>query len=141
MPGPIGQSIGIVGGIIIGDAVRAGLVGPVMVIVVAATAISSLLVPTYSFALALQPQVRAHASGLLLWTFGVSMGMLAILAHLAALKSFGVSMLSPWSPLRVRDLQDSLIRLPRMALHRRPGLYQVQDPTRQEDELPEGKDH
>jgi spore germination protein len=143
VPGPIGQSIGIVGGIIIGDAaVRAGLVGPVMVIVVAATAISSLLVPTYSFALALRNlrfvlMLLASFFGL----FGVSMGMLAILAHLAALKSFGVSMLSPWSPLRVRDLQDSLIRLPRMALHRRPGLYQVQDPTRQEDELPEGKDH
>lgn len=142
VPGPIGQSIGIVGGIIIGEAgVRAGLVSPVMVIVVAATAIASLLVPTYSFALALRNlrfllMILASFLGL----FGVTMGMLAILAHLAALKSFGVSMLAPWSPLRVRDLQDSLIRMPRMALQRRPGLFQIQDPTRLEDALPEGRD-
>jgi spore germination protein len=122
LPGPIGQTIGIVGGIIIGDAaVRAGVVSPIMVIIVAVTAISSFLIPTYSFTLT----VRNLRFGLmilaaLLGLFGLSLGLLIILIHLATIKSFGVSMLSPWAPLRVRDLQDSVIRLPRIFLKGRP---------------------
>ena len=47
LPAPIGPTIGIVGGLVIGDAiVNAGLVSNLMVIVVAMTAISSFVVPS-----------------------------------------------------------------------------------------------
>ena len=42
LPKPIGQTIGIVGGLVIEVAVQAGIVSPIMVIIVALTAISSL---------------------------------------------------------------------------------------------------
>ena len=111
VPGPIGQSIGIVGGIIIGDAaVRAGLVGPVMVIVVAATAISSLLVPTYSFALALRNLrfiLMLLASFFALWRDHGDAGHPGPPSSLEKLwRQHAVAV----EPLRVRDLQDSLIR-------------------------------
>lgn len=51
LPSPIGQTVGIVGGIVIGQAVvQAGIVSNVMVIVVAFTAISSFIFPNYDMA-------------------------------------------------------------------------------------------
>lgn len=48
LPTPIGQTIGIVGGLIIGDAiVRAGIVSNIMVIVIALTGIASFTIPSY----------------------------------------------------------------------------------------------
>ncbi len=47
LPAPIGQTIGIVGGLVIGEAVvNAGLVSNIMIIVVAVTAISSFVIPS-----------------------------------------------------------------------------------------------
>lgn len=55
LPKPIGPAIGIVGGLIIGEAaVQAGIVSPIMVIVVALTAISSFAIPHYSTGIALR---------------------------------------------------------------------------------------
>ena len=55
LPKPIGSAMGIVGGLIIGQsAVSAGIVSPIMVIVVAATAISSFALSHYSTAIPLR---------------------------------------------------------------------------------------
>ncbi|PAE65377.1 spore germination protein, partial [Bacillus licheniformis] len=55
LPKPIGPAMGIVGGIIIGEAaVQAGIVSPIMVIVVAVTAISSFAIPQYSAGISLR---------------------------------------------------------------------------------------
>lgn len=50
MPGPLGGTIGIVGGLIIGDAaVSANLVSPMSVVVVAMSALSSFAIPNEEF--------------------------------------------------------------------------------------------
>ena len=55
LPKPIGPAMGIVGGLIIGEAaVQAGIVSPVLVIVVALTAISSFSIPQYSVGITLR---------------------------------------------------------------------------------------
>ena len=55
LPNAIGQTIGIVGGIVIGDAaVRAGITSPSMVLLVSITAIASFVIPTYSAAIGLR---------------------------------------------------------------------------------------
>src|SRR5690606_5643148 len=55
LPEPIGQTIGIVGAIILGEAaVSAGLVSPIMIVTVSITAIASFAIPTYSFAISLR---------------------------------------------------------------------------------------
>lgn len=55
LPKPIGPAMGIVGGLVIGDAaVNAGIVSPFLVIVVAVTAISSFSIPTYSAGITLR---------------------------------------------------------------------------------------
>lgn len=136
LPGPIGQTIGIVGGLIIGEAaVSASIVSSVMVIVVAVTAISSFAMPTYDVAIAFRLlRFFLMALATILGLYGVILGLMLILTHLAILKSFGVSYLAPWSPLRLKDLKDSIIRFPMMAMKDRLTFADPRDLDRMKDE-------
>jgi spore germination protein len=135
LPGPIGQTIGIVGGLIIGEAaVRANIVSPIMVIIVATTAIASFVIPSYSFA----ASIRVLRFGLMILSaflglYGLILGLIFIVCHTSTIKSFGVSYLSPFAPLSFRDLQDSIIRLPWISLHERPSFLSPDDAKRLND--------
>lgn len=131
LPKPIGQTIGIVGALIIGDAaVQAGLVSPLMVIIIGLTAVASYAVPYYDLSLAVRLirfplMILAGVFGF----FGVAVGLYAIIIHLLGLRSFGVPYLSPIAPLRIRSLlQDTFVRAPWWALKRRPQLMDVEEP-------------
>lgn len=132
LPKIMGQTIGIVGGLVIGQAaVEAGIVSPVLVIVVAITAISSFLVPAYNGAIALRllrfPLMLLSGS---LGLFGLILGVMAILAHLVSLKSFSINYFSPIVPYRISDWKDLLIRAPLPYLKKRPEILHPQDQTR-----------
>ncbi|MHB1652504.1 MAG: spore germination protein [Desulfitobacteriaceae bacterium] len=125
LPKPIGQTIGIVGALVIGDAaVKASLVSPLMVIVVGVTAVSSYAIPAYDLGTAIRLirfplMLLAGTTGF----YGLALGMYALLIHLLSLRSFGIPYLSPVAPLKIRDfLQDTLVRAPWWALRRRPQL-------------------
>ncbi len=133
LPGPIGQTIGIVGGLVIGDAaVRARLVSPIMVIVVALTAIAGFIIPTYSLGFGLRiTRFFLMILASLLGIYGLTLGMLILLGHLATVTSFGVSFLSPWAPLNWHDLGDSVIRGPWHKANKRPNYTTPQNRRRQ----------
>lgn len=122
LPGAIGNTIGIVGALVIGDAaVSAHLVAPQMVIVVAITAIGSFAVPSmeasYPIRLLRFPlMLLAAAFGL----YGVALGVMGILIHLLQLRSFGFPYLEPLAPLKGRELQDVLMRAPRWQMMVKP---------------------
>jgi len=131
LPRPIGQTIGIVGALIIGDAaVKAGLVSPLMVIVIGLTAVASYAIPYYDLSLAVRIirfpfMILAGFLGF----FGLSVGLYMLAIHLLTLRSFGVPYLSPISPLHIRALlQDTFVRSPRWAMKSRPQLVDVEDP-------------
>lgn len=132
LPKPIGQTIGIVGALVIGDAaVKASLVSPLMVIVIGITAIASYTIPSYDLGIA----VRLTRFPLMLLAgsmgfYGVGIGLYAGLIHLLSIRSFGVPYLSPIAPLRIRALlQDTFVRAPWWAMKRRPELIDVEDPN------------
>jgi len=131
LPKPIGQTIGIVGALIIGDAaVKAGLVSPLMVIIIGLTAVASYAIPTFDLGLAVR-LIRFPLMILagILGFFGVAVGLYIILIHLLGLRSFGVPYLSPIAPLRIRALlEDTFVRAPWWALKRRPNLIDVEEP-------------
>lgn len=133
LPSPIGQTIGIVGGLVIGEAaVRAQLVSPIMVIIVALTAIASFIIPTYTLGFSLRlTRFFLMLAASVLGLYGLSLGLLVLLGHLATLTSFGVSYLSPWAPLNIHDLKDSIYRSPWHKFNLRPGYTQTKDATRQ----------
>lgn len=114
LPGPIGQTIGIVGGIVIGQGiVQAKLVSPIMVIVVAITAVSSFTVPNYSLSGGLRVmRIFLMICASLLGAVGLALGMTFIIVQFVSMESFGVPYLSPLSPTRYIDLKDTIVRAP-----------------------------
>ncbi|PGL69847.1 spore germination protein [Bacillus sp. AFS055030] len=132
LPKPIGQSLGIVGGLIIGQAaVEAGIVSTIMVIVVAVTAISSFTLPQYNVGIALRmlrfiSMLFASVFGL----YGVILFFLLLCSHLVKLKSFGVPYLSPAAPTRFSDWKDFLVRAPIFMMKRRPKSLQAKKTRR-----------
>lgn len=125
LPGAMGNTIGIVGGLIIGQAaVEANLVSPIVVIVVAFTALCSFAIPNEEFATSFRI-LKFFFIALCAWLgfFGFLVAILAVLIHLSSLSSFGIPYLMPFVGADLneyKDERDSLIRLPIYALSRRP---------------------
>lgn len=122
LPVAIGSTIGIVGGLVIGQAaVEAGIVSPIMVIIVAVTAISSFSIPNYYLAIGF----RLLRFGLMflagmLGLYGVVIGLLLVLCHLVRLKSFGIPYLAPYAAFVPSDIKDTIIRAPLHMMVTRP---------------------
>ena len=132
MPDPVGQTLGFVGALLLGDAaVSAGLVSPIMVIVVAATGLASFSIPHYPTGLA----VRLLRFPLLLlsaWLglFGLMAGVVMVALHLGSLTSLGTPYLEPL--MHVDDVfQDMLWRAPIYTHEKRPQFARPLDRTRQ----------
>ncbi|ADL13572.1 spore germination protein [Acetohalobium arabaticum] len=127
LPRPVGQAISIVGGLVLGDAaIKAGLVGAPVIIVVALTGITSFVVPPQADFLALLriPMIFLAASfGL----FGIVWGYIFILIHLASLRSFGVPFMSPLMPFVWQDIKDTFIRAPWWKMNKRPRILRWQN--------------
>ncbi|GGG10415.1 putative membrane protein YndD [Paenibacillus albidus] len=128
LPKPIGPAMGIVGGLIIGDAaVQAGIVSPFLVIVVAVTAISSFSIPMYSAGITLRIlRFAGMIFAAVLGMFGTILFFLLICIHLTKLKSFGVPYVTPFSPIRLGDWKDLYLRAPLSLMRRRPEMLKTQ---------------
>lgn len=115
LPAPIGQTVGIVGGIVIGQAaVEAGLVSNIMVIVVALTAISSFILPNQDFAAG--ARLLRFAFMLLAAFFGmigIMFGVMLLIGHLISLESLGTPYGNPIAPTRFKYWGDLILRLPK----------------------------
>lgn len=120
LPRPVGQAVSIVGALVIGEAaVSAGLVGGLMVIVVALTAVSSFVVPVYTDVAAILRIIFLILAGVL-GIFGVGIGLLVLLVHIVSLRSFGTPYLAPLAPLNTADLKDSFVRIHLWSMFTRP---------------------
>ncbi|MGD6842488.1 spore germination protein [Bacillus infantis] len=105
MPTVLGQTVSIVGGIIIGDAaIRAGLTSPTMIVIIALTAVASYtlvnqsLVGTVSIL-----RFFTLILSIFLGIYGLFIGALSILIYLSVLESFKVAYLEPIASLKFRE--------------------------------------
>jgi len=134
LPSPMGNTIGIVGGLIIGDAaVSANLVSPMVVIIVAFTAIASFTIPNETFLSAFRViKYLILFLSSILGLYGFILGIMLVLVHLAALKSFGIPYLSPFVASHLEKnhpLSDSLLKFPIFKSPFRP-IYSVKENKR-----------
>lgn len=129
MPGPLGGTIGIVGGLIIGNAaVDANLVSPMSVVIVALSALSSFAIPNDEFS----SPFRLLKYGFIflggtLGVFGVVLGIYALLGHLSGLTSFGIPYLTPFVGPDINqyhDKRNAMVRAPFLWLRKRPVFSQ-----------------
>jgi spore germination protein len=98
VPGSLGNAIGIVGGLVIGQAaVEANLVSPIVVMIVALTALGSMTVPNEEFAAAFRlVKYGFLILGGYLGIYGIVLGIYLVIGHLAGLISFGIPYLVPF---------------------------------------------
>ena len=125
LPGAMGNTIGIVGGLIIGQAaVEANLVSPIVVIVISFTALCSFAIPNEEFATAFRI-LKFFFIGICAWLgyFGMLLGLLAVLTHLSHLTSFGIPYLMPFVGADLNNYEDErdfIWRQPFRKLRKRP---------------------
>ena len=122
MPRTVGDAVGIVASIILGDAaVEAKLASSTVIMAVALSAVTAFIVPMYMYSTVLLRFAFLFAAGLF-GLYGVFLGVVLLLALLARTDSFGVPYLSPLSPLHPRGLEDFLLAIPKKTLGRRETL-------------------
>ncbi|ARK30700.1 spore germination protein [Halalkalibacter krulwichiae] len=138
MPRVVGQTVSIVGALVIGQAaVEAGVVSHVLIIVVALTAMAGFVSPIYSFANA----TRLLRFALILITaalglLGTLIGFLLIITHLCNLKSYGVPYLAPMGPLIMEDQKDVFVRLPMQVMQQRPNYLSAKADQKEDQKQP-----
>jgi hypothetical protein len=122
MPTKSSQTLGVIGGIVIGQAaVEAGFASKVLIVMVGISTIASFLVPNYLMTKAnsvIQFVFLVLAS--FLGVLGIALGMVVILAHLNALSSLKQPYFAPFAPFYRKDWIDLFIRGPLIKMKTRP---------------------
>ncbi|PSK01018.1 spore germination protein [Brevibacillus fortis] len=114
MPTKIGQTIGIVGGIVIGTAsVQAGLASNILIVLVSVSALLSFVPPNFLMSNA----IRLVRYGFILMAgvlgmYGQMLALAFLFGHLLNLTSLGTPYMAPGVPRQWTDLMNSLIRAP-----------------------------
>ncbi|MED1204153.1 spore germination protein [Heyndrickxia acidicola] len=122
MPTKSSQTLGMIGGIVIGEAsVQAGFASKVLIVLVSISAIASFLTPNYMMTKAntlIQFVLLVLSS--FLGIFGMTLGIIGILAHLNAITSLKQPYLAPLTPFYGKDWLDLFIRGPLIWMKERP---------------------
>ncbi|MCA1053975.1 spore germination protein [Rossellomorea aquimaris] len=136
LPTKVGQTMGIVGGIVIGTAaVQAGFTSNILIIIVALGALSSFTTPNFMMG----NVIRILRFPIIIlagfWGFyGIMFAFCFLLIHLLRQSSLGSPFLAPFYPIRLRDLADSIVRLPLPFTSKRPYEARPLDSERYEKE-------
>lgn len=122
VPSPIGPTIGIVGALILGDAaVKANIVSPILIIIVALTALCSFSIPDLSLNFTFRILrfvyiLLGYIGGFL----GIGLGIFVLLLSLSNLTSFGVSYITPYFTRVNKRTTSSYFSIPIWLRERKP---------------------
>ena len=120
LPQSIGQTVSIIGGLVVGSAaVEAKIISPAVLIVVAIAGIAGYTMPSQEVLALL-----ASAAGL----FGVVAGLSALVIHLAGIESFGVSYLTPFASNAGEQVEGhAVFRQPLPQVKQRPAALKTRN--------------
>ena len=134
LPGPVGQTVSILGGLVVGSAaVEARIVSPVVLIVVALAGVAGYTMPSQAFSNALRLwRFALTAAGSLGGLFAVTGLACVLLGRLSRLESFGVPYLAPFAAGdRQRRRGYGVLRWPAPRVKLRPGILHPRNVRRQ----------
>ena len=129
LPGSISSAMSIVGGLIVGDAaIRAGLVSPLLIIIIGLASLTSFVIPSYELASSLRlVKYFLLAFSAVFGIFGLTVGLVLFVSQLCALSSYGTEFTAPFSPAYRKGFVESLIELPIFRRNTRPEYYEPVD--------------
>lgn len=134
LPKTVGQSVSIVGAVVVGQAaVAAKLLSPAVIVVIAVTGIAGFTIPNQDFSVS----IRLWRMMLVIFSivgglFGVVMGLLLMGYRLAQMENFGVPYLAPFVGTEGKWLlKDTIIRPPLPTMKSRPGELKTKNKRRQ----------
>ncbi|BFT70665.1 spore germination protein [Paenibacillus sp. P36] len=136
LPKSVGQTVAVVGGLIIGDmSVKAGLTSPIMIVVVSISTVASFMLINQN----LNGTATIFRFYVLLMScffgiFGFILSVICIVFYMSGLESFGIPYLTPMSPPLWKELIPAIARKPLSQMKKRPGFLQPKDATRQGDD-------
>jgi len=138
LPQPIGQTVSIVGALVLGEAaIKAGIVSPLTIIVVAITTIVSFVIPSYSFGIALRlSRYPITIMSAFFGIYGWVASIIFVLVHLVNLKSFNVPYLAPMSPFTIGDWRDTIFVSPQKMRKMRPQYSSPKQIIRSQEHFP-----
>ncbi|WP_231689554.1 spore germination protein [Bacillus sp. FJAT-27245] len=127
LPSKIGQTLGIVGGIVIGQAtVQAALTSNILLIIVALAALSSFTTPIYKMSNTVRLLRFPFIFIAAIWGgYGLAVGAVLLLGHLFRLKSLGIPYMIPLFPFRPASMGDAFIRFPYYKANKRPSYLRA----------------
>lgn len=131
-PKAIGDSMTIVGSLIIGQTiVQAGLVSYMVIIIGSITAIASFILSSSRLnnatrLLSFVFMLMGNSFGL----YGITLGFLVMIIHLCSLTSFNQPFMAPIAPFNLHDQEDQFVRFPLSWMKYRPKLYKSPNKTR-----------
>jgi len=114
MASTVGSAVSILGGLILGDAlVSAGMISPIMIIVVATSAISGLVFTSIELTNAIRfYRILLMVLASIFGIFGIYLGFILLITHLSSITCLDFPYLSPLSPFILSEQKDSILRLP-----------------------------
>ncbi|EPY04971.1 GerA family spore germination protein [Paenibacillus alvei TS-15] len=112
LPAKVGQTLGIVGGIVIGQAaVEASLTSNVLLIIVALSALASFTTPIFKMSNTIRFLRFPFIIFASIWGgLGIVLSICFLIVHLMRLQSLGIPYIVPIYPFRPKDFADSFIR-------------------------------
>lgn len=133
MPGPIGSTLGIVGGLILGQAaVSAKIVSPIMIIIIAITGIGSFATSDYTLSWTHRLlRIIFILLGATLGFYGIAIGIFIYSVILGAQKNFGVSFLSPLPSNGWKKVGGSIFVEPVWKQEMRPTFLKTKNPVKE----------
>jgi spore germination protein KA len=132
IPGIIGNTLGIIGALILGDAaVSAHIVSPILIIIVAVTGLSNFAIPNYSMAFGVRI-LRFYyiLAGTLLGFYGIALALIGFVLMLVNLNSFGIPFFAIMAPKSSKS-KDAIFRWPLWLQESRPDFLNPTDRKRQ----------
>ena len=124
LPSAAGSAVSILGGLVLGDAaVSAGIVSPIMVIVISITAISSLVFSSVDVVSAIRTwRILFLFAAAFFGIYGIVLLGIYFLIKLCSIKSFGKPFCFPFAPFNFNEQKDAVLRLPKNKLTKRNPL-------------------
>ena len=123
MPRYLGLALSVVGALILGDtAVKAGLISPPAVMIVALTGVMSYTVPNQSVQISILRIIFTILGGVL-GLYGIIVGGLFLVGYLCSIENYTAPYLAPFGPFIKQDQKDSFFKKPLTSQVYRPQSF------------------